>query len=45
LPKGASAATIAAGKKLLAQLGEAGLAGLCKLHFKTLDAILGKSRE
>jgi len=41
LPKGASAATIAAGKKLVREQGEEILKKTAKLHFKTLDAILG----
>jgi ribonuclease HIII len=45
LPKGASAAVIQAGKKIVERLGEEKLLQVCKQHFKTLDAILGKSRE
>lgn len=44
-PKGASAAVIAAGKKHLREHGEAGLADVGKLHFKTLDSILGKTQN
>lgn len=40
LPKGASAATIAAGKKMVAMHGKDSLGQVAKLHFKTLDAIL-----
>lgn len=40
LPKGASAATIAAGKKFLRRYGKDRLPSVAKLHFKTLDAIL-----
>lgn len=42
LPKGASAATINAGKELYRKLGREGLGRAAKLHFKTLDAILGQ---
>lgn len=42
LPKGASAGTIAAGKKLVERFGEEALEKTGKLHFKTLDAILNK---
>ncbi|CUI17118.1 ribonuclease HIII [Candidatus Protochlamydia naegleriophila] len=45
LPKGSSAATLAAGKKVLKNLGIERLLSICKQHFKTLDAILGKERE
>lgn len=45
LPKGASKQTIAAGKKIFAQFGREGLAKVGKLHFKTLDAILGKASD
>lgn len=45
LPKGSSAATIAAGKQILARWGEEKLRETCKQHFKTLDAILGKARQ
>ncbi len=45
LPKGSSKATQAAGKKVLTQWGEEKLREICKQHFKTLDAILGKTRE
>lgn len=40
LPKGASAATIAAGKKFVMKHGQEKLSCVGKLHFKTLDAIL-----
>lgn len=39
-PKGASKATIAAGKKFLENYGKEMVAQVAKLHFKTLDAIL-----
>ena len=42
LPKGASALTIRAGKELYRKEGLAGLNKAGKLHFKTLDAIVGK---
>ncbi|MBA3721000.1 MAG: ribonuclease HIII [Parachlamydiaceae bacterium] len=45
LPKGASAATIAAGKKIFSKYGIDGLLRVCKQHFKTLDQILGKERQ
>lgn len=45
LPKGASAQTIAAGKKVFEKLGMDGLTQVGKLHFKTLDSILNKHRE
>lgn len=40
LPKGASAKTIAAGKKFAANYGREALDCVGKLHFKTLDAIV-----
>jgi len=42
LPKGASTKTILSGKQLLSKYGEESLLECAKLHFKTLDAILGK---
>jgi len=45
LPKGASKATIAMGKKLYREYGEEVLEKTGKLHFKTLDAILGEHTE
>jgi ribonuclease HIII len=45
LPKGCSAATKATGKQILDRLGIEKLLSVCKQHFKTLDAILGKERE
>jgi ribonuclease HIII len=45
LPKGASKATIAAGKKLYREYGKEVLEKTGKLHFKTLDAILGEHSE
>jgi len=45
LPKGASAATIAAGRKFLEKHGQEKLPAVCKLHFKTLDAILTKNKN
>jgi len=45
LPKGASAQTIAAGRKLYQRMGKEGLEQVGKLHFKTLDAILDSFRH
>ncbi len=45
LPKGSSAATREVGKKILMRWGEEKLKEMCKQHFKTLDAILGKERQ
>jgi ribonuclease HIII len=45
LPKGASAATIQAGKNLVRQYGKEVLEKVGKMHFKTLDAILGIRTE
>lgn len=45
LPKGASKATIEAGKKLLREHGKENLGKAAKLHFKTLDSILGIRKE
>lgn len=45
LPKGASKATIAAGKKLVSLYGTQGLHRFGKMHFKTLDSILGQVSE
>lgn len=45
LPKGSSKATILAGQEVLRRWGEGKLREICKQHFKTLDAILGKTRE
>ena len=45
LPKGASQAVKTTGRAILKKLGEEGLTRVCKKHFKTLDAILGKERE
>lgn len=45
LPKGAGASVILTGKKIIDRFGIDVLMGLCKHHFKTLDAILGKERE
>lgn len=42
LPKGASPGTIQAGKQLVRTYGQEVLAKVGKLHFKTLDKILGK---
>lgn len=42
LPKGASSLTIETGKKLVKKYGEDVLRKIGKLHFKTLDSILGK---
>jgi ribonuclease HIII len=43
LPKGASSATILAGKQVLRKWGQDGLLRVCKQHFKTLDQILNKA--
>ena len=43
LPKGASKQTIEAGKKLVREYGSEILEQMSKLHFKTLDSILGKT--
>lgn len=40
LPKGASAATIAAGKRFVQEHGIDALSNVCKMHFKTLDSIV-----
>ena len=45
LPKGSSKATQQAGQKILEKWGEEKLKEICKKHFKTLDAILGKERQ
>lgn len=45
LPKGASKMTIAAGREFVRDHGQELLNQVGKLHFKTLDAILGKKRE
>ena len=45
LPKGSSKATLIAGREVLRRWGEEKLREICKQHFKTLDAILGKDRE
>lgn len=45
LPKGASKQVIDAGKKLLREKGVSIFPEIAKMHFKTLDAITGKSRE
>lgn len=45
LPKGASAAVIRAGEMVLRKYGMKGMAGVAKLHFKTLDAIRDKNPE
>lgn len=45
LPKGASAQVIAAGKRLLAESGREALGQVAKLHFKTLDRIVGRVAE
>lgn len=44
-PKGASQMTIAAGREFIRNHGQENLNQVGKLHFKTLDAILGKARE
>ncbi|HSX03156.1 MAG TPA: ribonuclease HIII [Rhabdochlamydiaceae bacterium] len=41
LPKGAAQQVIDAGKRLVAKQGEAALENYAKLHFKTLDKVLG----
>jgi ribonuclease HIII len=45
LPKGASAKTIQAGKRIVARYGQEALQNVGKLHFKTLDAILADKTE
>lgn len=40
LPKGASPQVIAAGRKIVAQQGQAALREVAKLHFKTLQSVL-----
>ncbi len=45
LPKGASSLTIQAGKKMVQEYGSEVLEQVGKLHFKTLDAILGALNE
>jgi ribonuclease HIII len=45
LPKGSSKATMLAAKEVLKRWGEEKLREICKQHFKTLDAILGKERQ
>jgi len=45
LPKGASAATICAGRQFVRTHGRENLGKVGKLHFKTLDAIIDKTTE
>lgn len=45
LPKGSSDATKRAGLEILHRWGEEKLRAICKQHFKTLDAILGKQEN
>lgn len=45
LPKGSSSLTSAAGREILEKWGREKLMDLCKHHFKTLDAIIGKGRK
>jgi ribonuclease HIII len=45
LPKGSSALTIQVGKEIVSRWGEEKLKEICKQHFKTLDAILQKTRQ
>lgn len=45
LPKGSSSLTIEAGKEIVQRAGKEMLLNLCKHHFKTLDAIVGKERK
>jgi ribonuclease HIII len=45
LPKGSSALTIEIGKAIVEKWGVQMLLNLCKHHFKTLDAIVGKERK
>lgn len=45
LPKGASAQTIAVGKRIVEKYGKETLGRVAKLHFKTLDAILVNTSE
>ena len=45
LPKGASALVSQVGRKIYSEKGEAIFEEIAKKHFKTLDAIVGKTRE
>lgn len=45
LPKGASQATIEAGKKIVAKWGEEKLLQVCKQHFKTFTVVLGQVKD
>lgn len=45
LPKGSSKAVQLAGQEVLRKWGKEKLKEVCKQHFKTLDAILGKERQ
>lgn len=45
LPKGASHLTITAGKRFVVEHGQETLRQVGKVHFKTLDAILGKKSQ
>lgn len=45
LPKGASQHTIAAGRKFIQTHGRENLGQVGKLHFKTLDSILGETQK
>ncbi|MCE2983835.1 MAG: ribonuclease HIII [Parachlamydia sp.] len=45
LPKGSSSLTQTVGRQIIEKRGKEQLLLLCKQHFKTLDAILGKKRE
>lgn len=44
-PKGASKQTIAAGKQFVKTFGKEDLGKVAKLHFKTIDSILGEASE
>lgn len=45
LPKGASSKTIQAGREFMKKYGSDNLSKVGKMHFKTLDAILGKQQN
>jgi ribonuclease HIII len=43
LPKGASPAVVLAGRMIVKKHGEERLVSVAKLHFKTTQAVLGKT--
>lgn len=45
LPKGSSKAANETGREIIKKWGKEKLGEVCKLHFKNLDAIVGKERE